>query len=223
MKIELYKIPIILDVANDALENGYSVVIFVCFKETLQQLAEQLNTTCLIYGGQSLEERNAHIDDFQNNRTNVLISMLSAGACGISLHDLHGGHPRMSIINSGWNGIELKQALGRIHRAGAKTPALQRLVFCANTYEDNICKAIEQKLKNIDSINDGEYDDGDIAKELMKQQEDDNIKFTKITEEEAAKIHKEDTTLKDVKKNKDKKTNNETIITRRKTKAAKDD
>lgn len=204
MKIELFKIPIILDVANDALENGYSVVIFVCFKETLNQLAEHLNTSCLIYGKQTLEERNIQIERFQDNKTDVLISMLSAGSCGISLHDIHGGHPRMSIINAGWNGIELKQALGRIHRAGAQTPALQRLVFCANTYEDNICKAIEQKIKNIDSINDGEYDDGDIEKELMQQQANDEIKFTKITEEEAKKIQKEDTTLKSVKKGKNK-------------------
>ena len=213
MKIELYKIPIILDVANDALENGYSVVIFVCFKETLQQLAEQLNTTCLIYGGQTLEARNEEINRFQNNKINVMISMIAAGGVGISLHDLHGGHPRMSIINPSWNSIELKQALGRIHRAGAKTPALQRLIYCANTYEDKICEVVENKLKNIDMINNGEIDD-EITKEMMQQQTNDEMNFVKISEEEAKKLQKEDTTLTKKK---------EITVTRRKKRAARGD
>jgi SNF2 family DNA or RNA helicase len=209
MKIELYKIPIIIDIALDAVENGYSVVIFVCFSETLTQLAAQLDTNCLIYGGQTAEERNACIDDFQYNRKNILIAMGQCGSTGLSLHDIHGGHPRMSIINPSWNGIELKQTLGRIHRAGSKSPALQRIVYCANTYEEKICDLIEAKIRNIDNINDGDMSQDDICKEMMKQSSDD-MKFTKISEEEAIK-------LKDVEQN----TNANTKQPIRKKKAAK--
>ena len=55
--------------------------------------------------------------------------MIQAGGVGVSLHDLHGGHPRMSIISPTWSGQDLKQVLGRIHRAGSKTPAIQKIVF----------------------------------------------------------------------------------------------
>jgi hypothetical protein len=51
---------------------------------------------------------------------------------GISLHDIHGDHQRVSLINFPDTASSLIQALGRTHRSGAKTPALQRIIFVAN-------------------------------------------------------------------------------------------
>lgn len=178
MKIELYKIPIMIDIVEDAIESNYSVVIFVCFKETLNKLAAHFNTTCLIYGGQTIDERINNIDNFQNNRSNIIISMISAGGVGISLHDLHGNHPRISVINPSWNSIELKQSLGRIHRAGSQSAALQKIIYCANTCEDKICEIINEKLKNIDTINDGDLVKTEILNELLQQNID--LTFEKI-------------------------------------------
>ena len=45
-------------------------------------------------------------------------------------------HPRMSIISPSWSGQEMRQTLGRIHRAGSKTPAIQKIVYVAQTYEE---------------------------------------------------------------------------------------
>jgi superfamily II DNA or RNA helicase len=169
MRIEQFKIPIFIDLANEALDNGYSIVIFTCFRDTMLNLAEQLKTDCLIHGEQSLEERNSCIQDFQSNKCRVIIAMISAGNVGISLHDIHGGHPRMSLISPSWNGIELKQCLGRIHRAGSKSPALQRLIYCAKTYEEEICKMMNKKLEVIDKINDGMLVTDEIDMEIMKE------------------------------------------------------
>jgi hypothetical protein len=169
MQIEQFKIPIFIDLANEALDNKYSVVIFVCFKETMYNLSEQLKTDCLIHGEQSLDERKSCIADFQSNKCKVIICMISAGNVGISLHDIHGGHPRMSLISPSWSGIEMRQALGRIHRAGAKTPAFQRIIYCAKTYEEEICKLIEKKLAVIDKINNGILVVDEIDMEVMKE------------------------------------------------------
>ncbi|ATZ81010.1 DEXDc helicase [Bodo saltans virus] len=169
MKIEQYKIPIFLDIAHEALDNNYSVVIFVCFSETLNQLAYQLKVPCsVIHGKQTMEERNKDIQDFQDNKRKVIIAMIQSGGTGLSLHDIHGGHPRMSIISASFNCIELKQSLGRISRAGSKSPAIQKLVYCGKTYEEQICKVIEQKLKVLDKLNDGFASD-DMEKEIMME------------------------------------------------------
>lgn len=172
-KIEMYKVPIFIDLAEEALDNGYSIVIFVNYKETMNLLAHHLKSDCLIHGDQNMDERQSCIEDFQSNKRNVIISIIQAGGVGISLHDIHGNHPRMSIISPTWTGQDIKQALGRIHRAGSKSPALQRIVYCAKTYEDQLASIIDNKIRNIDAIND---------KDLMGPQFD-KEEFTEIAED----------------------------------------
>ena len=168
-KIEMYKVPIFLDLTEDAIENGYSVVIFVNYLETMNMLSYNLKTDCLIHGGQNMDERQSCIEDFQSNKCRILISIIQAGGVGISLHDIHGNHPRMSLISPTWTGHEIKQALGRIYRAGSKTPALQRIIYCAKTYEDELCKIIDKKIGVIDAINDGDILGPQFDIELMTE------------------------------------------------------
>ena len=172
-KIEMYKVPIFIDLAEEALDSKYSVVIFVNYRETMNLLAHHLKADCLIHGDQNMDERQSCIEDFQANRRNIIIAIMQAGGVGISLHDLHGGHPRMSLISPTWTGQDIKQALGRIHRAGSKSPALQRIVYCSGTYEDQLSTIITNKITTIDAINDGD---------LMGPQFD-KEEFTEIAED----------------------------------------
>jgi superfamily II DNA or RNA helicase len=155
-RIELLKLQIFLDLANEAIDSGQSVAIFVNYRETMSYLADRLNVDCLIHGGQTMDERNSCISDFQSNKCNVIIATITAGGVGVSLHDLHGGHPRVSIISPTWSGQDLVQCLGRIHRAGSKTPCIQKIAYCAGTYEEEICKLIQKKLINLSGINEGD-------------------------------------------------------------------
>lgn len=172
MRIEMLKVPIYMDLAQEGLDSQYSIVIFVNFSATLEYLCSHLKTSCIIRGGQTIEERQKNIDDFQANRSKIIIIMIQAGGAGVSLHDLHGKHPRMSIISPTWSGQDLKQVLGRIHRAGSKTPAIQKIVFVKDTEEENICKLIKKKLTNIQAINDGIIDDVEIALEHYTLKDD---------------------------------------------------
>jgi CRISPR/Cas system-associated endonuclease/helicase Cas3 len=52
--------------------------------------------------------------------------------------------------------VDLRQALGRIHRDGAKSKALQKIIFVANTEEEKTCEKVKLKLENLDTINDGD-------------------------------------------------------------------
>jgi SNF2 family DNA or RNA helicase len=157
-KIELLKIPTFIELANDFIHNGYSVVIFINFTKTLETIADMLHTKNTIHGQQTQQERDSIIDDFQSNKINVIVCNIKAGGLGISLHDVHGGHPRASIISPTWSSIDLLQALGRIHRAGGKSKSLQRIIYTANTVEEKIADKLKHKLNNINSINNGDLD-----------------------------------------------------------------
>lgn len=158
-KAELLKVPVFTELAEDALSQRNSVVIFVNFTATLEALASRLSTvapTALIQGGQSSADRADRVDAFQRDSAHVLICMTQAGGVGLNLHDLLGNRPRVSLISPGFSAIDLKQALGRIHRAGSKSPAIQKIVFAAGSVEMRVCRAVRRKLTNLDLINDDE-------------------------------------------------------------------
>lgn len=155
-RIENLKIPTYLKMAREFLQEGAAVAIFVNFTETLRNLAEQLKTACVIFGEQTMDERKKNIDDFQADRERVIICNIQAGGVGISLHDTHGEYPRVSIISPSWSAQNVLQAIGRIHRAKTKTPVRQRIVYCKDTVEEQICKNMRIKIVNIASLNDGD-------------------------------------------------------------------
>jgi hypothetical protein len=176
MKIEMLKVPLFIDLTLEGLENGYSVVIFVNYVDTLNYICynlkdviEEYGGIAVIMGGQSIDERHNNIQAFQNNSKKLMIAMIQAGGVGVSLHDIHGNHPRMSIISPPWAGDVMRQCLGRIHRANAKTPTLQKIVYVAKTYEEEMCKIIKQKLLTIDAINDGDLIGKVINKEVFDE------------------------------------------------------
>ena len=154
-KIEALKVQTLIELANDYLESGHSVVIFTNFRDSLNLLANKLGTDCLIHGEQTLAERDRCVDNFQENKEKLIIANMASGSVGISLHDIKGGHPRVSLISPTWSSGDLIQALGRIHRANGKTHCLQRIIFCANTIEDMICANLQVKINNYSAINDG--------------------------------------------------------------------
>lgn len=181
MLLESLKLQVIAELVEDALENDFSVAVFVNFKDSLNILMKNISEKCsLIHGDQSLEERQSNIDSFQSNKTKVIISIMQAGGVGISLHDLH-GRPRMSIISPNYNGTELMQCLGRIHRAGSLSPALQRIIYIAKSCEENICKTLNDKLKILSAIN-----DGDLGAPVIKN---DNL-VEHVIDEKPKKINK---------------------------------
>ena len=152
-KIELLKIPVFVELAEDLLREGHSVVIFVNFDATAEALRERLDVGGIIRGGQTAEEREAIVRAFQENKTRVVVANIAAGGVGVSLHDQVGGHPRAAIISPSWNAKDLIQTLGRVHRAGGKTPSLQRVVFAANSIEEEIERATRKKLEQIKILN----------------------------------------------------------------------
>ena len=155
MASEEAKIDSIVELAKEALEEGYSVPIFVNFDKVRQEIMQRLKTDCGIFGGQSMEQRKACLAEFQSNRSRVIVANIAAGGTGTNLHDTEGGHPRYSIICPNDNPIEIRQVIDRTHRAGGRTKAMIVILCAAKTIEERIYLNIERKGSSIDALNDG--------------------------------------------------------------------
>jgi superfamily II DNA or RNA helicase len=164
---ELTKIPTILEMTEEYIEEGCSVVIFVNFNDTLEHLAIALETDCII-SGENPENRDKMIAKFQSDKSRVIICNIQSGGIGISLHDLNGKYPRRSIIVPSWSAMLDRQAIGRIWRAGGKSKCIQKILYCPNTVEETIVDLIKEKFDNIDSVNDGSGSSLNIFNETMK-------------------------------------------------------
>lgn len=156
--IEAYKVPIIIDNVEKYLDNGKSIAIFVRFSDTFNGIKEELDGLGISYaevrGEQDIDSRSMEINKFQTNMVRVIICMIQTGGQSISLHDVNGTNPRVSLISPGFSSIELIQTLGRVYRMGTITPVIQLILFCADTYEQTICKRIKEKISFINYLSD---------------------------------------------------------------------
>lgn len=149
------KLKAVIELAEDHIESGRSVVFFVNFRESLSQLTEFFDCPA-VYGDQDPLDRAAAIKQFQSGEAVAIVCMIQAGGEAISLHDLEGTRPRSSFILPGWSARELIQAKGRTHRAGGKSPAFIYFVFADGTIEERIRRKVDAKLANISTLNDGD-------------------------------------------------------------------
>ena len=77
---------------------------------------------------------------------------IAAGGTGLSLHDTIGDRPRVSLICPSYNAKEYAQTLGRIHRNGAKSDALQKVLVASGTVEENVMLSISRKIDNMNEL-----------------------------------------------------------------------
>jgi superfamily II DNA or RNA helicase len=157
---ELLKVPSIIEMAKDMEEEGNSVVVFCQFTETLQAISKALGGET-ISGAQKGDQRDVAIAKFQSDKSHFMVVQIQAGGAGVSLHqDKDGMRPRTSILMPVFDGRMLQQALGRIHRAGAKQATKQYIVFDSKSKSDvRACKAIEKKVANMEAFNGSEVED----------------------------------------------------------------
>ena len=155
-QIELVKVPLFIDMIEEGLEDGMSVVVFVNFTETLQAIAKRLGTLCIFDGKTKDEVRQKSVDDFQSGKERVILVNIASGGAGLSLHDIHGLNPRLSLISPSYSAVLMRQATGRVWRENSKSKSVQKILFVAGTVEEQVCDNVQEKLKNLDLLNDGD-------------------------------------------------------------------
>ena len=147
---ETLKVPDLVEIAEDLMLEGLSVVIFVSFRETVQSLCEKLQCD-RIEGGQKTDRQEV-IDNFTADKTNCIVVNTAAGGTGISLHDVNGNRQRVSLISPQFSAKDHVQVLGRIHRNGMKSDALQKILVANGSVEETVLASMERRLNNLEAM-----------------------------------------------------------------------
>jgi hypothetical protein len=156
-EVELIKVPLFIEMIEEGIEDGMSVVVFCNFTETINALSERLNTKCIVNGDPKYEKyRQQNIDDFQNDSERIILVNIAAGGAGLSLHDINGKYPRLSLISPSYSAVQMRQSTGRVWRDSAKSKSLQKIIFVSGTIEERVCDSVNKKLENMDLLNDGD-------------------------------------------------------------------
>jgi superfamily II DNA or RNA helicase len=155
-KVELLKIPIFIELIEEALEAGMSIVAFLNFDDSIKALCERFNTNCVIKGSNTDIDRQKNIDDFQSDKQRLIIVNIQSGGAGLSLHDINGKYPRLALISPSYSAVLMRQATGRVWRDSGKSKSVQKIVFVGNTVEEQVCENVKLKLENLDMLNDGD-------------------------------------------------------------------
>lgn len=157
--IELLKVPLAIELAQEYLEKGCSIGIFVNFAQTMGELRRRLNCNCFIDGSAAGQKfRSQNIDNFCDDRERLIILNNEAGGISVSLPDSRGVYPRVGLVMPPLSARTFKQLIGRFHREGAKSPCHYKVLLAANTRETSIYKKLQNKLDNLDALNDGDFE-----------------------------------------------------------------
>jgi hypothetical protein len=160
-EVELLKVPVFEELANDYLTQGYSVVFFVNFRQTIEELLKRFPWAGVIDG--QTKNRDQYVDKFQENSLRVLICNSEAGGINLSLQDLDGRHPRAGLVSANFSAVSLLQVLGRLPRDGGRSRSLYRIIFAAETIEEDVYEKVNPKLANL-----GALLDSDLLPNLLK-------------------------------------------------------
>jgi|SRR5215510_3142381 len=162
--VELAKVKIFAEEAARHLEEGAKVVVFLNFNQSIQWLEEFFREKFIplrtITGETPEKSRNQFINEFSSNGISALLLNIQAGSEGISLHDTIGNAPRVALISPPESAGTLLQALGRIDRVGAKSVGLNRILYVADTAEEDVYENVARKINRLSTLNDGELRSG---------------------------------------------------------------
>lgn len=154
---ELSKVEVFASLAESAVEEGNSAVIFVNFTNTRVELGRRLDkhNPCMIYGEQN--DRSSQLQRFMDEQTRIAIVMIQAGGTGLDeLSDAHrpGARPRVSFISPCDSSTQFLQCVGRLVRMNTVHKVFQTIVLAANTVEERVKRNLDNKLSNLSTLTD---------------------------------------------------------------------
>jgi len=140
------KVASALDLAQEVLEQGESIVLFTAYRDTATRLASELAAECLS-GDTTTEERQAMIDRFQARQTHALVCMIGAGGVGITLTAAQ----TVVLVDRPWTPGDTIQCEDRCHRIGQRG-SVTAIWLQYGLLDQQIDRLLQQKQERIDLV-----------------------------------------------------------------------
>jgi uncharacterized Zn finger protein len=166
------KTQMLLDLLTPIMDNGEKVLIFTQYQEMGNLLipiirAHTGHTPAFLHGGVSRKDRDAMVDQFQNNRaTKILILSLKAGGTGLNLT----AASNVIHYDLWWNPAVEAQATDRAYRIGQQRNVQVHRFITQGSFEEKIDLMIQSKkeLANLTVAN-GEKWIGELTNAELKE------------------------------------------------------
>lgn len=144
------KIPGIIEIAENIIEEGRKVVIFGGYTDPIETLANHFGKACVVITG-SVDSftRQQHVEKFHNDPDcTVFIGNMLAAGVGINLTNASD----VIFINFPFSPADLYQAMDRLHRIGQKSSVNVHYTFCEDSVDEHIYDIIVDKEKDINAL-----------------------------------------------------------------------
>ncbi|NJR67914.1 MAG: DEAD/DEAH box helicase [Synechococcales cyanobacterium CRU_2_2] len=150
-----HKLERLLEMTDEVIEEGESMLIFTQFREIGDALEQHLKHNChyntyYIHGGTSRSRREQMISTFQSPETEASIFILSLKAGGVGITLTKANH--VFHFDRWWNPAVEDQATDRAFRIGQKKNVFVHKFVATGTLEEKIDKMIEDKKKLAGSV-----------------------------------------------------------------------
>lgn len=170
----------LLEIVEEAQEDGRKIIVFSFFLDTIQKVTELLGTRCTepINGSVAPQRRQEIVDEFNKAPAGtVLVAQIQSGGTGLNIQSasvvvLCEPQFKPSIEN---------QAISRAYRMGQTRNVLVHRLLCDETVDERITEL----LKNKQEIFDAFADESSVGSESL---EIDEKTFGSIMEEEKKRI-----------------------------------
>ncbi len=161
------KLQQLMEIVENAVENGRRILIFSQFTSMLLIIREQLSKTGLKYfyldGQTAPKERVRMVDQFNQGGAELFLLSLKAGNTGLNLT----GADTVILYDLWWNPAVEEQAAGRAHRMGQKNVVQVIRLITQGTIEEKIYELQQNKKELIETI----IQPGDQAISSITEQE----------------------------------------------------
>jgi len=161
----LIKVQSAIDIAQEVLEQGESIVLFTAYRESAHKIAEALDAECLSGDSEPTgEKRQAMIDRFQAGVKRALVCLIGTGGLG---HTLTAAQT-VVLVDRPWTPGEAEQCEDRLHRIGQQG-SVTAIWLQYGPVDERIDALLQRKQERIDLVVEGERKSiRSMAKEILE-------------------------------------------------------
>lgn len=168
------KLNYLIDILNDAIQNGHKILLFSQFPSALQYVKAGLDENHISYyyldGGTKSKTRMELVTDFNQDDTNVFLISLKAGGTGLNLTSAD----IVIHLDPWWNPQVENQATDRTHRIGQTHVVEVIKMITKGTIEEKILELQEKKKK--------------LSEQIIEGKERSELVLSKLTQDELEEI-----------------------------------
>jgi SWI/SNF-related matrix-associated actin-dependent regulator 1 of chromatin subfamily A len=161
------KVSATVDLVTGAVEQGEKVIVFSCFEEPVQQLADAFRGSAILLTGETpADKRQAMVDRFQHDdRIRVFVANIIAGGVGNNLT----AATQVVFNDLDWVPANHWQAEDRAYRIGQTRTVNVTYMVAADTIDDFVQMVLEKKAKLVSAIVDGTAMGQDLSGDVLDE------------------------------------------------------